>query len=124
MNNVFFGELTFNTGWKAKTKISFFDQDRSIILKVRAYSETDPITSEQEDAYTDYLKHKTEKSEIIKRLLKEYAENAEERFIPTTLLFDQNGSYALLCDDTECPDEGIAVCLSPEEKVFSQDDYL
>jgi len=46
------------------------------------------------------------------------------RFIPRTLLFERNGNYALLFDDTAEPDGGIAVCLFPEEQIVQQDDYL
>ena len=39
-------------------------------------------------------------------------------------LFGRDGECALLCDDSEEPDEGIAVCIYPTEIIMSQDDYL
>ena len=64
------------------------------------------------------------KMDCIEKLLKEYSNSVELRFIPKTLLIDRDGSYALLFDDNDNPDDGIAVCLAPEEKIISQDEYL
>ena len=50
--------------------------------------------------------------------------HAESRFTPTALHFDREGGCALLCDDEEDADDGIAVCIIPEKCVVSQDDYL
>ena len=60
----------------------------------------------------------------VEKMLKEYSDFAQEQFIPRTLLMNRDGSYALLFDDRDNEDEGIAVCLAPEEKIVSQDDYL
>ena len=42
----------------------------------------------------------------------------------STLLFGRNGECALLCDDNNEPDEGIAICIYPKAVIKSQDDYL
>ena len=46
------------------------------------------------------------------------------RFHPRTFLFKIDGSVALLCDDTENPDEGIAIVVTQDYEIVSQDDYL
>lgn len=119
-----FGEITFSVGWKAKKKIKLFNKDYSINLKIQAYFEEDGITMEQENAYIEFSKKENEKLHVVEKLLVNYSDSAKTQFIPRTLLFDRDGSYALLCDDNNEPDEGIAVCLFPEEKIVSQDDYL
>lgn len=124
MINSVFGELNFNTGWKASTNIILFGRSYPIILSVKAYFEEDGVTTEQENAYRDYINSTEQKLAIIEKLLNTYSDEAETRFVPKTILFERDGSYALLCDDNNEPDEGIAVCLVPIEKVISQDDYL
>ena len=54
----------------------------------------------------------------------EYNEDAKTRFSPRRLLFDTDGGCALLCDDVEDEDEGIAVCIIPNQCVMDQSDYL
>ena len=119
-----FGEITFNTGWKSKKTIRVFDKEYTINLKIQAYFEEDGITEEQENAYSEFCKSENEKLETVENLLRGYSDSPEQEFIPKTLLINRDGSYALLCDDTDNEDEGIAVCLYPEEVIISQDDYL
>jgi predicted heme/steroid binding protein len=119
-----FGEITFNLGWKAKKTITLFGKVYDISLKIQAYFKEDGITKEQESAYKEYKDAENDKTVVIEKLLKSYSDNAEKQYIPRMLLINRDGSYALLCDDNENPDDGIAVCLSPEEKVVAQDDYL
>lgn len=126
MNSTVFGELVFNVGWKAETEISLFNNNYSVIIKAAAYFEKDGITADQEAAIVDFGNHKNERLKSIEKLLlTDFSEgDASKRFVPRTLLFQRNGSYALLFDDKEDEDEGIAVCLQPEAKIVSQDEYL
>lgn len=124
MMNSVFGELTFHIGWKAPATIDFFGNACPVTLNVKAYFEEDGVTLEQEQAYLAYTKNKEEKFAAVQRLLSGFANDAATRFVPRTLLFERDGSYALLCDDHEMPDEGVAVCLAPMEQIVSQDDYL
>ena len=119
-----FGEITFNTGWKSKKTIRLFDKEYTINLKIQAYFEEDGITEEQENAYSEFCKSENEKLETVENLLRGYSDSPEQEFIPKTFLINRDGAYALLCDDTDNEDEGIAVCLYPEEVIISQDDYL
>ena len=118
------GSMEFDIGFKKQGKIIFCEDERTIIIKAKAYYEEDGITEEQEKAIKKYNDNKLEISKLIKKLVVKYDKDAKSRFVPKTLLFGRNGECALLCDDREEPDEGIAVCLFPNELVVSQDDYL
>jgi hypothetical protein len=119
-----FGDIEFTVGWKTNKSIVLFGHSYVVTVKIQAYLEEDGITKEQENAYINFLNTEEIKMSCIERLLKEYSASAELRFIPKTLLIDRDGAYALLFDDEDNPDDGIAVCLEPEEKIMSQDDYL
>lgn len=125
MKNSFFGEMTFDIGWKAETNIELFGKLKSIIVKAKAYYEKDGITAEQEASFTEFNDHKEQRLDKIEKLLTNYAGiNAAEQFVPRVLLFDRDGSYAMLFDDKEDVDDGVVVCLLPIEKVLSQNEYL
>lgn len=120
-----FGNLQFNTGWKTKIDVVLFEKVYHITVKAHAYNEADGITSAQESAISDYKSHMDEQNKEAEALLRSYSgEDCAERFKPQTLLFERDGGYALLCDDRDDPDDGIAVVLAPERKVLSQDEYL
>lgn len=125
MKNSVFGEFVFNTGWKTKTEIVLFNKNYSIVVKAKAYFEKDGITKEQEVAFVNFQTHKAEQLNIVEKLLIKFSsDEAVERFIPRTLLFQRDGSYAFLFDDNEDEDGGIAVSLEPTATVLSQDEYL
>jgi hypothetical protein len=125
MKNSVFGELVFNTGWKTKTEITLFSNSYNVVVKAKAYFEEDGITGEQEMAFSDFVDNKVEKLKIVEKLLNDFAVvNSSVRFVPRTLLFQRDGGYALLLDDKEDVDSGIAVCLAPKVVVMSQDEYL
>lgn len=120
-----FGAMQFDTGWKTKVEIVLFGQPYNITLKARAYYETDGMTAEQEAALSNYQNHREERMRETEELLLAYGgKDCPTRFFPRTLLFERNGEYALLCDDKENPDDGVAVVLFPKQKVILQDDYL
>lgn len=124
MKHEIFGELVFNTGWKSKKTLTMFNNNYSVNLKVQAYYEEDGITQEQEQAYKEYLSSESKLLEAAEKMLLEKDSMASDRFIPKTLLVNRDGSIAIMCDDEDEPDEGIAVCLMPEMQIMSQDDYL
>lgn len=125
MKNSCFGEMVFNTGWKATTDVMLFGKLTNIIVKAKAYYENDGITSDQEAAFLDFSNNKEERLKVTEKLIYEYSKvDAGNRFVPRTLLFERNGSYAILFDDKNDEDNGIAVCLYPSEKVLTQDEYL
>lgn len=124
MKNKAFGEITFNVGWKTTTLITLFSRESQIVVKAKAYRKTDVVTVEQEKSFTDYSKNESEYRTTIEKMLSDYSDEAANRFIPKTLLFERDGAWALLCDDLLDPDGGIAVCLQPDKKIVLQDDYL
>jgi hypothetical protein len=125
MNSTVFGELIFNTGWKTKTSLTIYGRSFEVTVKAKAYFEQDSITKEQGTAFSDFSDNKNEHLKTIEKLLNKFANgNAPERFVPRTLLFQRDGSYALLLDDKEDEDGGVAVCFSPKTEVVLQDEYL
>jgi hypothetical protein len=118
------GKMEFNTGFKMQDSILFCGESKKITVKVKAYYEDDGITDKQSEALKKYSECRLQMNEKISDLAIGFDKDAKERFIPKTLLFGRNGECALLCDDITEPDEGIAICLFPNENVISQDDYL
>lgn len=120
-----FGDLVFDTGWKTKRDITIFNKHYIIVVKAKAYDETDGITREQEQSFNSFMDNEVKQLCEIEKMLIDFASTAAcERFIPRVLLFLRDGSYAMLLDDKEDEDGGIAACLSPEVEIISQDEYL
>ena len=124
MYHYFFGNMNYSIGWKVKRRINVFDKDYIITVKIQASNPEQNFSEVQESACMEYAKFEKAYLEKIEILMKEYCENAETRFLPKTLLFRRNGDCAMLCDDFEDPDNGIAVCIIPEMKITLQDDFL
>ncbi|HHO0758731.1 TPA: hypothetical protein ACRTM4_000992 [Aeromonas hydrophila] len=125
INNAIFGELTFNTGWKSKTVISLFGVDYDVVVKIKAYFEADGITTEQEIAIAGFAKNKLVQLDAIEQALNDYANgDSLNLFVPRVLLFNRDGSYALLLDDSRDVEDGIAVTIAPNISVISQNEYL
>lgn len=117
-------DFKFDIGFKKDAVIEWFGRKYPIRIKLQAYFEEDGVTEEQQRAYEKYSAEEKSQLECAQNLLKEFAENPKQRFSPKTLLFERDGSYALLCDDEEAPDDGIAICLAPKACIMSQDEYL
>ena len=125
MKNSTFGELAFNTGWKTKRDIKLFNKSYSIVIKAKAYYEADGITKEQEKAFSNFKDNEAKQLGDIEKMLAGFASNnPQDRFIPRTLLFLRDGGYAMLLDDKEDEDGGIAACLAPKAEIVPQDEYL
>lgn len=117
-------DFIFDTGFKKDAVIDWFGRKISIKIKLQAYFEEDGVTEEQKQAYKAYLAEEQNRLGEAEKLLKESYKNPGQRFVPKTLLFERDGSYALLCDDEEEPDDGVAICFVPKLCVMSQDVYL
>ena len=127
MKNNVFDDAIFKYGWNVTSIITLWGVQYNIVATAKAYCETDTITQEQKIAYSAFLANQNAEQRSVEVLLESFAEGiteAKSRFCPTTMLFQRDGSCALLCDDKELPDEGVAVCLSPKKMVISQDAYL
>ena len=130
MYNEAFGEVVFDTGWDTQTDITLWGKTSKVRVTAEAYYEQDKITSAQEQSYIEFKKLKTEKQSLIESLVTQFSDNQFNeyehytRFSPTVLFFECDGGYALLFDDKNDPDDGIAVVLYPNEQVLTQDEYL
>ena len=118
------GKLKFDSGWVTKRQIKLFGNIFDIEVYVLAYKSEIEILPVQEDAWVTYIEHENDNLRCFEKMMIEYSNDAESRFIPSSLHFDREGSCALLCDDVKEPDEGIAVCILPEKCVMDQSDYL
>lgn len=125
MRDHVFGEMVFNTGWKTEIEIFLFGKLWKITVKAKAYFEKDGITTLQESAFLDFSNNKEQRLKRAEKLALNYSPiDAKCLLVPKTLIFNRDGSYALLFDDKNDDENGIAVCLFPSEKVVTQDDYL
>ena len=118
-------DMKFNIGWKTSIEIKLFNKKYNIVVKAKAFTKDESITKEQEASFLDFNNNKEKKLKIIETLLIKYSGKfAKTRFTPKMLLFEKDGKYALLLDDHQNEDDGIVVCLKPEGKILSQDEYL
>lgn len=123
MNNNVFGEVQFNMGWEKKEDINLFNQTYTVTVSAAAYFDTDKITDEQEKAYGEFEKEKINILTNVEHLM-EKIKDGEKRYAPSLLLFQRNGDYALLFDDVNDNEDGIAVTIRPEYSVINTDQYL
>lgn len=124
MINDTFGELEFDSGWVTKRMITLFGRIYEVEVYVLAYRSEMEILPIQEKAWVKYAEAENENLRCFEELMLRYSDDAETRFTPTSLYFDRDGGCALLCDDFQDDDEGIAVCIMPEKCVIEQSDYL
>lgn len=123
-NNAIFGEVIFNMGWEAKATLEFFGKSHNIIVTAFAYYEQDKITAEQEASYEQFKVEKKNQISKIENILLNFSDDADNRFVPSELIFQRNGDCALLFDDKKNQEDGIAVCIKPVFQILSQEEYL
>lgn len=120
-----FGELNFQIGFKTQITISLFNNTFSVILNAMAYYEKDGVTDQQLEAIRALSKNLENTMHNAETQLTNYVGlQAAQRFTPRTLLVQRDGETALLCDDINDEDNGIAIILSPEKRITTQDEYL
>lgn len=125
MNHPKFGELKFEYGFRTIVELEFFQEKQYLPVLFWAYNEEEGLTPEQEEAFENFLEHRSQKVTEAENLLKDFDEKHYlTRFTATSLLIQKDGCYAILCNDVEFPDDGIAIQLSPSKCVISQDEYL
>lgn len=118
-----FGELEFNTGWKKPYSVTFNSVKYDIVMKIKAYDADDGIPLVQKQAYVSYINNEKQYLYQAENAIKEEFGDAT-RFVPSMLLVNRRGECALLCDDLEEPDEGIAIVFGDRIKIVSQSEYL
>lgn len=124
MNDKIFGEVSFDTGWNKNDEISLWGQTSDILVTAVAYYERESITEAQQSAYLSFNLNKAAIEKKIEHLLSNFIDEPKKYLKPRFLVFEKNGAYALMLDDDNDPDNGIAVQLAPVAKVTSQDAYL
>jgi len=124
MNDKIFGEVSFDAGWNRNEKISLWGKTNDVLVTATAYYESEAITEAQQSAYRSYNLNKSIMEKKIEQLLSNYMDEPEKHLKPRFLVFEKDGSYALMLDDDGDPDNGVAVQLAPTAKVTSQDAYL
>lgn len=123
LNNIF-GDMEYSIGWKSKKIINLFGKEYPIFVKIQARNPDQALPISQEQSCFEYINHESEYLSDIEEMLIEYCDSASSHFTPRVLLFKRNGVCALLLDDINDPDDGIAVRIIPEKNVVSQDMFL
>ncbi|MBP2619879.1 hypothetical protein ACVRXQ_00755 [Streptococcus panodentis] len=125
MNNSIFGEMAFNLGFDTKLEISIFSRSQNVLVTAEAFRESDGVTDSQEKTFVEFKKKKNEYLVKLENLLlAKYGVEAKERFSVTQILISRDGKLAVLFDDSEDEDEGIAVQLIPTYFIEIQSNYL
>lgn len=121
MNN-----FKFDYGWRKELNINFKQKETTIEVILDAY-EGEKITSEQEHSFQQYLSHQDKYHQRAIQLVNNYI---RENHIEDTginiksLYIHRNGEFAFLADCDWDIENGIAIVLSPSEKVTTQDNFL
>ena len=138
-----FGEKAYKHRWYKQQSLSMFGREWTITIAAKAYSGK-PITEEQQKAYSYFMRNEKEMIDIIGEQLKCYVnENLStlaeywisarnvtniselaQMVTPKTLLFKQDGSTLMLLDCVWDVESGMAVKLTPNIEVGSQDLFL
>ncbi|MCM1022644.1 MAG: hypothetical protein NC395_01130 [Prevotella sp.] len=138
-----FGEMTYRHRWYKKQTVLMFDRKWDITVAAKAYSGK-PITEQEQDSYKYFMENEPAMIGIIGEQLKNYInQNLQDLSVhwigarniskiselaqivtPKTLLFKQDGTTIMLLECVWDKDSGVAVKLTPEVKVGSQDLFL
>ncbi|MEG2893057.1 MAG: hypothetical protein RR840_06790 [Clostridium sp.] len=126
-----FGEVIYDHGWTKDEKVNLWDEEVTLTTIAFAYKGQD-IVENQQKAYMEFLNKKQEYISRLEILVREYYDSLTKdidltpkgTIIPREILFDRDGSIAVMCDCKFDKDNGIAVKLYPSEEVVSQDEYL
>lgn len=120
-----FGEVIFNEGFDTKINVTIFSKTQKVLVTALAYEESDGISKEQKKSFLTFNNKKIEYiSKIESILVDEFGNKANDRFNISSIFIDRDGELALLFDDQQNEDEGIAVQIIPEILICEQSNYL
>ena len=125
MENRIFGEMNYHTGWEKKMIIPFNNQKIEIVIHAKAHGVEEEITQEQENLFSyfhdnvDFVMKEVEQ-ELLKDSGKEYA----KRYTPVMLLIKKDGRSALLFDDIDDLENGLAISFFSGIRIMTQDEFL
>ncbi|QHT59015.1 hypothetical protein GXP70_02920 [Paenibacillus lycopersici] len=129
-----FGEVTYAYGWSKPFEVRLWNRGYRIDCVASAYKGQE-IAEEQRRQFRYFLERQSDNERRICELLEQYYSlqigpvitgNAQLQLMvkPTELVFERDGSYAMLFDCSWDADNGVAVRLSPEEQVGPQNLFI
>ena len=125
MKNRIFGVMYYHTGWERKMIIPFNNQKQEIVIHAKAHGVEEEITQEQENSFSHFLENvDLIMKKIEHELLNDTGEDYAERYIPVMLLIKRDGSCALICDDIDDIENGLAVSFLSGIRIMTQDEFL
>lgn len=126
MYNNIFGEMKFNSGWESDRSIEFLKKTYTVTIHATAYYESDRITRQQEEAYVYFLTYEESILEHVVDILRsgDFKQEPLKRYVPCSINFQRDGSFAVLLDDTHDIEGGLAVSILPSLKILSVDEFL
>ena len=125
MENKVFGELKYHTGWEKEECIFFSNRKKDIVIHAKAHGATEKITPEQEAAYSYFEGNLNSiMKQIENALRKDSGEDFAKRYTPAMLLIKKDGKSALLFDDADDIENGLAVSFTPDIRIMTQDEFL
>lgn len=127
MSRNLFDVASFNMGWELPLRIPLFERTYPIVVSADACYEYEKVTAQQISAYSNFLETQDDILLKIENALVKEAGNKEtaiNRFKPAMLVIRKNGDYAMLFDDADEPENGIAICIKPKFEVMTSDEYL
>jgi hypothetical protein len=135
--------MTYKHRWFKKETVDLFGKKWDLTIAAKSYSGK-PITDEQRNSYTDFLtkakEYDTQTAELIMQYINDNCEEfsltwfgarkvssqieLSEIVVPKTILFKPDGTTLILLDCPWDEEHGLAVQLTPEYAVGSQDLFL
>jgi hypothetical protein len=133
VNNEVFGKLKYEYVWIGNMEIEFFGKKNTLDVIIDT-EEHEPVETEQEEAFREYLSRKEElDARIISELRKGYGLDESfdlcERFELNKLLIHSGGDFGFSFIDHNAPegrsDRDVVVTVLPEVSYFSsEEDYF
>jgi hypothetical protein len=138
INDIVFGKMDYKYGWEKIEKINFWGKAISLRIVASAFDKHD-INEKQRENYKYFTVSTDEVSkkslEAVKKYLidhrSEYkiSENVDDAYIrktlmPQTVVFQEDGSFGVLCDSIIDVENGIGVQVKPDYVVGPQDILL
>ncbi len=134
--NEFFGEVVYwAVKWQSttKTQITLWNRTYDIDLCAVSESKKENINKNQEKAYKNFKETIIERQREIERTVEQYYNTQDKqvlisKFTPSELIISRSGECALLADnadddDSHDPPMGLAITISPELNIYTQEDY-
>lgn len=124
MDDIIFGKLSFDIGWKKKEEIKVFGKKYVVKLDVAAYFETDEITEAQKEAYKSFKDNMAKLIDEVENKMKEMDSNSDARYVPALIKIKRDGGLAIAFDDVNDSEGGIVACILPELELMDPDQYF